>query len=583
MVLRKKPSVLLPLGAALLFIGGGALAFWAVGRRGLLTKALPAGTNAIPEQALMVVALSTDEGQWRRLRQFGTPDTQAQFDETLVQWRDRLFTEAGLNFEQDVRPWVGPEITLALLPSTNPAGDANPLPLNTPEAALSSNLVIAVPIANAGSAQEGLGNRLSEASNVGDNPYRGIALQQMDTADGSTLYAAVLNPELALVSPQVGLLQQAIDAYRDSTSVADLPGVARAFEQLGDTRSLARLYVDVPAAVQAFANTADPPIPAGRLEALQNPRGLAGSIVIQNQGLYLQAMSWMDQGSQVFRTGNKADQMPQRLPANTLMMLSAGDFQQFWDDFQQGQQLSALFPIRPEEISLGFQATTGLSLEDDLLPWMGGEMSLGIVAPPAPDSDPSLPNPGLVLMVKASDRDAATATFNRLDEVMANRHRFEVETLDQGGITMTRWTAPFDSLTMTYGWLDGDVLFFTAGQGVEGLVAPRPNRPLATQPLFQSTTGDAPRPNNGHFFLNLRDLASVENSLLLPPLPAEGLLSAEAIEAIGVTATVLSDRQVRYDITAHLKRGNRPGALPRPTVEPPAATPPETPSEAAPN
>lgn len=582
MVLQRKPSVLLPLGAALLFIGGGALAFWAVGRRSLLTRALPAGTNAIPQQALMVMALSTDEGQWRRLRQFGTPDTQAQFDETLVQWRDRLFTEAGLSFEQDVRPWVGPEITLAILPSTSSTGDANPLPLNTPEAALGSNLVIAVPIANAGSAQEGLGNRLNEAENAGDNPYRGITLQQMDTADESTLYAAVLNPDLALVSPRLELLKQAIDAYRDSASVADLPGVGRAFEQLDDTRSLARLYVDVPAAVQAFANTADPPIPASRLEALQNPRGLAGAIVVQNQGLHLQAISWIDQGSQVFRTGNTADQMPQRLPTNTLMMLSAGNFQQFWEDFQQGQQLSALFPIRPEEISLGFQAATGLSLEEDMLPWMGGEMSLGILDPPAPDSDPPLPNPGLVLMVKASDRDAATATFERLDEVMANRYRFTVEPVEQGGISMTRWTAPFDSLTMTYGWLEGDVIFFTAGQGVDNLIAPRPNRPLATQSLFQATTGDAPRPNNGHFFLNFRDLAEVENSLLLPPLPTEGLLSAEAIEAIGVTATVLSDRQVRYDITAQLKRGNRPGALPSPTVEPPAE-PSVPPSEAAPN
>jgi hypothetical protein len=99
-------------------------------------------------------------------------------------------------------------------------------------------------------------------------------------------------------------------------------------------------------------------------------------------------------------------------------------------------------------------------------------------------------------------------------------------------------------------------------------VAPRPGRTLAESSLFQTTTGNAPRPNNGHFFINLKDLAAAENHLLLPPLPTEGLLSAEAIEAIGVTATVLSDRQVRYDIMAALKRGNRPGALPTPGRDP---------------
>jgi hypothetical protein len=74
-------------------------------------------------------------------------------------------------------------------------------------------------------------------------------------------------------------------------------------------------------------------------------------------------------------------------------------------------------------------------------------------------------------------------------------------------------------------------------------------------------------------------MAEVENSLLLPPLPQAGLLGAEAIEAIGVTATVLGDRQVRYDITAALKRGDRPGPLGGSTETPtPAPAAPSTPA-----
>ncbi|MFM7323850.1 MAG: DUF3352 domain-containing protein, partial [Nodosilinea sp.] len=162
-----------------------------------------------------------------------------------------------------------------------------------------------------------------------------------------------------------------------------------------------------------------------------------------------------------------------------------------------------------------------------------------------------------VLMVKTSDRTAATSTLTRLDEVIANRYRFTVDAVDLGGVAVTRWSAPFDSLTLAHGWLAGDILFFTAGQGIAELVAPQPGRSLAQTTAFQATTGDAPRPNNGHFFIDLADLAKAENQLLLPPLPREGLFSVAGLEAMGVTATVLSDRQVRYDVTLNLKRGDR--------------------------
>ncbi|HIK44352.1 MAG TPA: DUF3352 domain-containing protein [Leptolyngbyaceae cyanobacterium M65_K2018_010] len=590
MVLQKKrPPLWITLGAVLLFVGGGALAFWATNRRSAWVKALPAGANAIPADAVMVVALSTDEGQWRRLRQFGTPATQEQFDQVLAQWRDRLFTQAGLSFGTDLQPWVGPEITLALLPAMDNSGAGNstlPVPLDS----WSANLVAVVPIGNISEAQAGLGNRLVEAQGVGDNPYRGITIQQLEGQPDPPLYTAVLNSQLALVSAQLPLLKKSIDAFRNSQSVADRPGFSKAFEQLGETRSLARLYLDVPTVVQALANTADPPIPSNRLEALRAPRALVGSLLLQNQGLHLQAISWLDQGSQVFNTSNKADQMPQRFPANTLIMASTGDFQQFWEDFKTGKQWLALTPIRPEEITLALQSATGLVLEEDLLPWMGGEFALGVLSPPPtanrPETDPVLPNPALALMVKTNDREAATATLNRLDEVMTNRYRFTVEQADLGGVPVTRWTAPFASLSLAYGWLPGDVVFLTVGNGVEGLIAPRPNRSLAEASAFQTTTGQAPRPNNGHFFIHLTDLAAAEDNLLLPPLPTKGLLSAEAIDAIGVTATVLSDRQVRYDITTALKRGNRPGPLPsgQPQGSEGKTVPPETttaPPEAA--
>ncbi|WOD38499.1 DUF3352 domain-containing protein [Nodosilinea sp. E11] len=580
-LLQKKPPLLLIVVAALLFIGGVSLAIWVTSRRGHLARTLPPGANAIPADALMVLALSSDESQWRRLRQFGTETTQAQFDQLLVEWRDRLLSDQDLDFARDIQPWVGPEITLAVLPETGAAPDL-PASLPSPELAFDSNLVIVVPIADVNRAQTSLGSRLGEAERAEADPYRGIVLQQIASDGDTPLYGAVLSAETAVLSPQLPLLKRAIDAYRGQDSLVDRPGIGRAFEQLTETRSLVRFYVDVPALAQTVAQAADPPIAPNRLRAFQAPRGLVGAIAVKNRGVALQGVSWLDPGGQAFATGNRADQMPQRLPTTALAVMSGGDFQQFWEDFEAGEQFSALLPLRAEDLNQGLQSATGLSLDENFLPWMAGEFALGVLTPPelaGADDAPPLPNPALVLMVKTSDREAATATFAQLDAVMESRYRFTIDTTELGDVPVTRWTAPFDSLEMAHGWLQGDIAFFTVGTGVADLVAPSPGRTLGENALFQTTTGDAPRPNNGHFFLNLAAMTEVENNLLLPPLPQAGLLSAEAIEAIGVTATVLGDRQVRYDITVALKRGGRPGPLPGGASTQPAPAPEDNAAE----
>ena len=588
MALRKKPSIVIALAALLLFMGGGVLTMLLLSRRGGVAETLPAGSDVIPDDAVLTLTLTSDGNQWRRLRQFGTDDTRPQLDQVLARWRNRLLVDNGLTFNDDLAPWIGPEITLAVLPETNLINpEASPAPIPAPEVALEQNVLVVLPIADASRAQAGLGNQLARAE-LEENPYRGVTINQIAPSQQGPLYIAVLNPSTAVVSRELSLVLRSIDTFKGGSSLADLASFSRAFEHIDEKKAFARLYIDFPAAVQTLSTLADPPIPPKTLTVFEEPRGLGGVLHLSNQGVYFQGVSWIEPGGQVFATGNPADQMPQRFPADTLMMVSGGNFQQFWDDFQEGLQLSALFPFKAQDLTSSLQAATGLSLDNDFLPWMAGEFGLGLLMPPkdsasqAPDPDAAeaptpLPNPALAIMLEANDREAANATFNRLDTIMENRYRFSVDAVDLGGVAVTRWTSPFNSLTLSYGWLEGDVLFFAVGNDIADLIAPEPGRALGANSLFQTTTGEAPRPNNGHFFLNVAGFSEADNTLLLPPLPDSGLLNAEALEAIGVTATVLSDRQVQYDIKAALKRGSRPGPLPSPLAPGPAASPaPET-------
>ncbi|HEY9880371.1 MAG TPA: DUF3352 domain-containing protein [Leptolyngbyaceae cyanobacterium] len=584
MVLAKKPPLLLTAGAALLLIGVGALAYWGLSRRGTLTRNLPVGIRAVPTDAVMAFSLSTSEEEWRRLRQFGTPETQAQFDQFLAKWRDRILTDNSLNFSTDIKPWIGPEVTVAILPDSQAVNTpSEPTPLPLPED--TANALVLLPIADPAKAQSTLGDRIQKSQAGASQDYKGITIQQVEGAEGTPLYAAVLGTEFVVVGNQLATVEQSIDAFKGGKSLVDVPGFNKAFEQLKSDNAFSHFYVNVPSAIQTLADNAQPALSPSTLETFKAPRGLAGALNLEAKGIQLQSISWLHSGtSQSFSQQNGPDQLTQRVPANALLFVSGGNFQQFWQDLKEQHSLATILPIDTENVAVSLQAATGLTPEEDLLPWMKGEFALGILAPPQTNSSPdgtTVPNPALVLMVKASDRKAAGDAFARLDEVMKTRYRFAVKTEELGGAPVTRWTSPFEGLNLSHGWLEGDVAFLTLGTGVETAIAPRPKQSLAQDNLFQLTTGQAPRPNNGHFFVDLKDLSASQNNLLLPPLPENGIVTSKAIEAIGVTATVLGERQVRYDLFVALPRGNRPGALPQASQDEPtnpSSTPGSSPS-----
>ncbi|MEB3268464.1 MAG: DUF3352 domain-containing protein [Leptolyngbya sp.] len=572
----KKPPLLLTLGTALVLMGGGAIAYWATQQRLGTARGMPTGARAIPDNALLVVSVATDGGQWQQLRQLGTPDTQASFDQRLARWRDRWLTQYDLDFATHIQPWVGPEVTLAWLPQPLTEGDAD-LPALIPG---EENRLLLLPIADAEAAAD-----LASTLPIPSNPeaaveYRGVTLTPYDP-DGAggvePLWTGVLGTALVLIADDQMAAEQAIDAYRGGRSLVDLPGFAQAVDGAAIAQPFSKLYINVPAAIQYLAQSSQPPIPPAIITSLQASRGLVASIGVSSQGLQIQSSSWLLPDSDRLYTAQTPipAALPQYLPQDTLMLASGSNFQQFWEDFSAGRTLGALTALDPDALALSLQAGTGLTLEEDLLPWLGGEFALALLPQTAAaPTDPSatLPNPGLVLLAQASDRPLAERTFAQLDEVVQSRYRFQLKQTQRQDIALTQWVSPFQSTTLAHGWLTASVAFLTVGPDIDAAIAPPPDRPLTTAPLFQLVMGNAPKQHNGHFYLNLEALAQGGDNLFLPQIPPEGQGFVQALRGIGVTATILDERRLRYDLFIAMQRGDRPGPLP---AVPEASTPGE--------
>lgn len=555
---KQKSSLLLTAGAATALVAGGGIAYWALTRQQQLSV-MPVGASAIPQDALMVVSVSTDPGQWQQLREFGTPRSQAAFDQNLVQLRDRFLTSRGLDYGRDVQPWVGKEVTLAFLPPQT--GIAVPPPSQPATAPNPQPTVMVLPIADALKAKDVL--EKSPATQQGkwaERDYKGVKIRETQDSPTQTASVAVVDTTQVIVANNPKAIERAIDTVKGGASLAQTPGYGEALTQIKSDQSFARFYVNIPAAANTSATNSTRPVPPQTLSQLQQNQGLAATATLASDGIQFKSISWLKPDSQrKFNTSNNAKIIPSRLPSDTLMMASGGNLKQFWQDYTQGISANPIRFVNPDALKQGIRTTVGLDLDKDLLDWMQGEYSLALL--PAPQDAPANLPASLVLMVQTSDRRAAESALKKLDDVMASKYTFKVEESKVEGQSVINWSMPAANVSITRGWLDGDVAFLSLGAPVAKSFLPKPTSALAENDLFRKSTTSELSQNNGHFYVDMDRVLKLQNFPLLQ-IPPTNRMVLEAIRSIGVTAAITSDRTSRYDLFVSLQKGNKPGPLP---------------------
>ena len=548
---KRKPSLVLTLGAAGLLVGGGVAAYWLLVQRQGGLGDLPVGANIIPQDALVSITVSTDTDQWQQLRQLGSQQMQAQLDKYVAQLSDR-FSANGYNYQRDIQPWVGKEATIALLPPDfTPAKN---LPQSSSNTRAQQSLVMVLPIANPAAAKELL-EQPTKPLNQGkwtQRSYKGLEIRETQGLPAQNYSATVLDGRFLVVTDNPKATERAIDTYKGTAaSLAQTAGYTKALSQIANAERFAKLYVNVPiAAMVAAANPARSFSPQG-VAQLRNNQGLAATINLEPEGIRMKSISWLKPNSQrVHVVENKAGNMQSRLPAETLMMISGGSLQRLWQEYAQEVQSNPAAPIRPQELRSGVKSTTGLDLDRDLLSWMNGEFALSVIpaTPKAGSPDFAL---SLVLMVQTNDRSKAEQSLQQLDRVMRSRYQFQMQQTKVKDRAVVNWVAPYGTVTATHGWLDGNVAFLSLGAPVAERLIPKPETTLAGTEQFQKTVPSGLNPNNGQFFLNVEPAVK---TLPLPQFFSGQQTFFNATRSIGVTSAVSDERSIRYDIFVGLKQ-----------------------------
>lgn len=541
--MTKNNKLLLPILATSLLVGGIA-AYWLLIEPQKLDQ-LPVGANVIPQDALLTVSASTEPSKWQQLREFGTPQTQVILDNYLVELRDRVLTANGYNYQQDIQPWIGEEVTLALV---------------APQvSSKQQSVVIVLPIAKPDLAARLLSKPVTQGK-ISDRSYKGIQIKATQNYS-----ATILDNRFLVISDNPKATERAIDTYLGQNSLVKMPGFREQFGEIAQKDRFAQVYVNIPAAARLV--NSNPTKLSPQLAQLQQNQGLATTINLEPEGIGLKSTSWLKPNSDhVHLVQNNAGKMQSLLPSETLMMVSGGNLQQLWLDYLRSVKTNPLTPVPPENLRAGIKNTIGLDLDEDLLSWMDGEFSLAVI--PATTKANAAPNDfalSLAFMVQAKDADKAKKAFQEIDKVISSQYQFKIQETQVAGKPVTNWIAPYGTLTATHGWLEGNVAFFTLGAPLAEKIIPPPSINLASTEQFQKAVPSELSPNNGQFFLNIN---RTFKNLPLPQIIPNQPIVLEAVRSVGVTTAVRSRHSIRYDIFVALNKAGNPKPLPSPNSLP---------------
>ena len=536
MVLKRWPSLLVTVGTAVFLVLGGAAAYLGVTQRLSARANIPAGMALVPKDALATLTLTTDQTQWTRLRQLGTPESQRVLDRLLVTWRDRIISANGYRFRTDIQPWIGDQVTVAFLPG---AGQGEQ--------------VLLVPLSDPLQAQTRLSEPPDEITRVGRD-YQGVDVQSIKTATGETFESAVLGSKWLVLASGASAIEAVIDSFDGGPSMVDSDAYRQATKGLPN--AMAQLYVNVPAAADTLAQR----------DTLPGVNGLVAAVTPLTNGLDMDVSTWLGpEDRPIYRDMvNTQSPMPERLPDATVLMVSTGSIGPMWQALNGADRLTARLPFSAETLAKWLKTQTGLDMENDILPWLAGEVAFGLLPPTEeviPGSSGAMGQ--LALLAEVADRDAAEATWAQLDETMRSRFSFEAQPESP---SVNRLVSYHGGIAMGYGWLEDSVTFFGLGPDVLDAIAPRPSKTLETHRAFQTLLGISAPENSGYLFIDVSRLEELQGILPFPTLPEGPLFSA--IQSIGVSTHVEDERSLGYDIFIELPKGRRVKPLPEPNLTP---------------
>jgi len=425
------------------------------------------GADIAPAASPLFISVNTDlEGD--QITTFRTLLDKFPGSDGLLRMALAELEQKDVDFEQDVKPALGPELDIVLLDLGQGGETSNPE-------------VVALLQPN--------------------DPAKLDALLEKDT-DGTPTVKEEVDGWTVLAESQAS-----IDRFKEMRSggtLADSGRFADAMEGLPDD-ALARAYVNADAIVKSYQETGAP-LSAQAFDQLF-PNGVpsvGATVSAEEGGLRFQATGKTTQPTDTFEAS-----LPDELPAGALAYVGFNNLAKgVRESLKSAGEANDQFDQQLGQIEL----VLGLSIDRDVLPLFEQEGAIAVY-PAASGSG----FPGIQLVVKVDDQEQAVGT---IDKVLARAAQFlpgipTPRSIDIGGVKAK--AVEYQGTTIIYAGFDGKLVITNAADTIQAMQGS--GEKLSDDQTYTSAreNADVPGETSGIFYVNLNSAFDVVQSLSEQP------------------------------------------------------------------
>lgn len=504
----KSRSVLsiLVVGVLLLLLLAGGSLYWILSQSplslfkgGVLRE--PAAAVLVPRQAPVMISMLVNPSSLESFSQLNaSSNNRKRSRREILAVEKSLLAKTGLDYEKEVQPWLGDEITLAVTSldiDRNLENGAQPgylLAVNTKDEQLATEFL---QVSYSKQAIDGTSDLVFEQ-------YKGINLIYQRSRDNSSNTVAL--GSTAVVGDFV-LFANSPKVLRDAINNIQVPDLnlknASYYQQALHTIAGPRIgvvYANLPALSAWIGKSTIPETP-------EVSQMLALTFAIKSGGLVAQTALIGVKGEK-----NQPPALTQPVgalryvPSNSIFTAAGTDLNQFWTQIETGLEADSPLQQLLKQLINRVQAPLGLKLPEDIFNWVKGEYSLALV-PNRNEGEPDW----IFITEKMPETEKA---FTHLDE-LAQQQGYSVGNLPLLDTSVTAWTKLTTSTgtkTSKLTRLEAQVrgvhtqsqeyaIFSTSVEAMaQALTASETS--LVNSEKFQQATSALPTDNDGYFYLD---------------------------------------------------------------------------------
>jgi hypothetical protein len=439
--------------------------------------------------------------------------TKQEGDGYLSKIKTSLLANTGIDYQKDIQPWLGNEITLAVT-----SLDVDREPENGKEPGYLMVLTTRQPEKSREFVNLLFSKRVLAGANLSVEQYKGVKL----TDDNNHLAGAVVGDRFVLFANKLKVLREAINNVQaPDLSLTSSDQYHQAIKQLPSS-PVAMAFLNLPRVAQwQGLELKDKTYDSQVLSVVLNPKGFL------TETTFVAKEETLPPAQQL----SKPVEALQYIPASAGLVISGSDLSnlgkdnlsQLWNQAKAvvsgSQEDTATKLLRPLS---DIQQRWGIDWKEDVFNWVKGEYAIGLL----PRQNQK--NPDWVFVVEKSD--ATSTGISRWDKIAAS-HGLLLNSFTLGDQEISAWTKLTTDTTKSAATKDEQAFTIQAkvygthtSQGNYEIIANSieamnqvlniKENSLTSNANFQASTAAIPQPNQGYVYIDwTKSQETLENHL----------------------------------------------------------------------